>query len=540
MVPCAAMSMRFWVVSMVLAGAACGDDAAGSATDSGTSSGGESTSSGEVPTTTIVTVPTSGDDTTGPPLACTPGVQIDCTSCPGEQVGKQECVEDGSGYGECMCPGDVCGDGVVGGGEACDDGVNDGGYGGCAQDCSAPGPSCGDGVVNGPEACDDGNAVDGDGCNVDCVESGSEVWTVGYGGEDAGNARARGVAVDGSGNVIVVGEEFVVGQNANVWLRKYTPEGEVLWSRGWDGPSSGDDIAYAVAVTAEDDYVVTGEQYQAGEGADIFVERWAPDGTSIWKQSHSSDSGLGDRGFGVAVAEDGTIAVTGEEYKLIGLHNVWTRLMDGDGTEIWTTVYDANAGNDRGNAVAFDAKGDVYVAGEIYVPIGLSDLWLRKQSGADGAEVWTRTMDNMAGNDAWHAVAVDKDGNIGLVGEVYEVNGLSAIVISKLNASGFPIWTNYQDSDGGDNDIGHGVAFDLEGNMVAVGEEYTANDFARVWVRKYDPKGDELWTQIFDGQDAGNDIGWAVAVEPGGYIYVAGEEYAVGQFAEVWLRKYAP
>jgi cysteine-rich repeat protein len=128
------------------------------------------------------------------------------------------------------------------------------------------GPSCGDGVVNGPEACDDGNPQDGDGCNVDCVESGSEVWTRGYGGEDAGNARARGVAVDGSGNVIVVGEEFVVGQNANVWLRKYTPDGEVLWSRGWDGPSSGDDIAYAVAVTPEDDYVVTGEQYVAGEG----------------------------------------------------------------------------------------------------------------------------------------------------------------------------------------------------------------------------------------------------------------------------------
>jgi hypothetical protein len=72
-------------------------------------------------------------------------------------------------------------------------------------------------------------------------------------------------------------------------------------------------------------------------------------------------------------------------------------------------------------------------------------------------ELWTQTSDNMAGNDAWHAVAVDSKGNIGLVGEVYEVNGLAAIVVSKYNASGFPMWTNYQDSDGGDNDIGHGV-----------------------------------------------------------------------------------
>jgi cysteine-rich repeat protein len=220
----------------------------------------------------------------------------------------------------------------------------------------SPGPSCGDGVVNGPEACDDGNPQDGDGCNVDCVESGSEVWTRNYGGEDAGNARARGVAVDDSGNVIVVGEEFVVGQNANVWLRKYTPDGEVLWSRGWDGPSSGDDIAYAVAVTPEDDYVVTGEQYVAGDGADIFVERWAPDGESLWKLSHSGDErarrprvrGGGrarrhDRGDRRGVQADRAAQRVGAA--------------DGpDGKEIWTDTFDANAGNDRGNAVAFDVR----------------------------------------------------------------------------------------------------------------------------------------------------------------------------------------
>jgi cysteine-rich repeat protein len=519
----------------VVAAAACGDDAAGSMTESGSSTSDASSST----TAVTGTVPTSSDGTTAAPTVCEPGELVECTTCPGEDLGMQACKADGSGFEPCECPKAVCGDGEVEDAEVCDDGVNDGGHGGCAADCMSLGPSCGDGVVNGPEACDDGNPQDGDGCNVDCVESGSEVWTRGYGGEDAGNARARGVAVDGSGNVIVVGEEFVVGQNADVWLRKYTPDGEVLWSRGWDGPSSGDDIAYAVAVTPEDDYVVTGEQYVAGDGADIFVERWAPDGESLWKLSHSGASGLGDRGFGVAVADDGTIAVTGEEYKLIGLHNVWVRLMDPEGTEIWTDTFDANAGNDRGNAVAFDASGDVIVAGQIYVPIGLADLWLRKYS-VDGAILWTQTSDNMAGNDAWHAVAVDSKGEIGLVGEVYEANGLAGIVVSKYNQSGFPIWNNYQDSDGSDNDIGHGVRFDLADNMIAVGEEYTANDFARAWVRKYDATGNELWTRVFDGDDGGNDIAWAVAVDAGGYVYAAGEEYAVGQFAEVWLRKYAP
>jgi len=101
----------------------------------------------------------------------------------------------------------VCGDGIVSSVEACDDGVNDGSYGGCTPECQfapycgdaivqteegeicddglnlggdasacAPGcqdtgSSCGDGVLqpsNG-EQCDDGNTVAGDGCSATCT-----------------------------------------------------------------------------------------------------------------------------------------------------------------------------------------------------------------------------------------------------------------------------------------------------------------------------------------------------------------------------------
>jgi len=50
-----------------------------------------------------------------------------------------------------------CGDGIVAGDEVCDDGINDGRYGGCMPGCHARGPSCGDAVVTTPpEQCDDG------------------------------------------------------------------------------------------------------------------------------------------------------------------------------------------------------------------------------------------------------------------------------------------------------------------------------------------------------------------------------------------------
>ncbi len=63
----------------------------------------------------------------------------------------------------------TCGDGVVASDEVCDDGKNDGSYGGCMAGCKARGPYCGDGTVqNPPELCDDGNTNNNDGCTNQC------------------------------------------------------------------------------------------------------------------------------------------------------------------------------------------------------------------------------------------------------------------------------------------------------------------------------------------------------------------------------------
>ena len=79
-------------------------------------------------------------------------------------AGKEAC-DDGvnqGGYGSGTCsPGCViapkCGDGVVNAafGETCDAGGANGTYGGCGTDCRQ-GPLCGDGIKNGSELCDDG------------------------------------------------------------------------------------------------------------------------------------------------------------------------------------------------------------------------------------------------------------------------------------------------------------------------------------------------------------------------------------------------
>lgn len=58
----------------------------------------------------------------------------------------------------------VCGDGIIGFGEECDDGVNDGGYNECQEGCVLGG-FCGDGIRQEDEACDDNEPNPPAGCS---------------------------------------------------------------------------------------------------------------------------------------------------------------------------------------------------------------------------------------------------------------------------------------------------------------------------------------------------------------------------------------
>ena len=111
----------------------------------------------------------------------------------------------------------VCGDGLLEGLEACDDGNTSSGDG-CDASCMAVENGwawsdgrrspcdevCGDGLLLGMEVCDDGNTSSGDGCNASCVEIESG-WTCPVPGdacisEVCGDGLVEGAEVCDDGN----------------------------------------------------------------------------------------------------------------------------------------------------------------------------------------------------------------------------------------------------------------------------------------------------------------------------------------------------
>ncbi len=94
-------------------------------------------------------------------------------------------------------PGAVCGDGVVAGDEACDDGADNATYGHCGGLCDRLHLYCGDGRIDGPEQCDDRNAVAGDGCDAHCMHE----TPADAGANSTRDAGSRGASQGGPGSV---------------------------------------------------------------------------------------------------------------------------------------------------------------------------------------------------------------------------------------------------------------------------------------------------------------------------------------------------
>ncbi|MBO4351547.1 MAG: DUF4215 domain-containing protein [Proteobacteria bacterium] len=90
-----------------------------------------------------------------------------------EQCDDGNLLDDDMCTSKCKLP--TCGDGIVSSaiGEVCDDGINDGSYGGCGIGCTYMPPRCGDGIVNTAEGeeCDNGddaNVGGYGGCKAGC------------------------------------------------------------------------------------------------------------------------------------------------------------------------------------------------------------------------------------------------------------------------------------------------------------------------------------------------------------------------------------
>lgn len=414
--------------------------------------------------------------------------------------------------------------------------------------CEAGVQECIDGVLEETAEVLPGTEI----CNVldDDCDGETDVWTRTHSGSaDLGDV-GHGIGVDPDGNIYVVGEEIVPGEDNNIWINKYDPAGNPLWDSPItdNGPVSEADSANSIAFDLAGNFYVTGMMTVFRGHTDIWINKYDPDGSPLWEApiTHDGPANTGDAGDGIAVGPDGNVYVTGLETISDQAGNIWINKYDSDGNPLWIAPVSYNGsanGLDRGHSIAFDPSGDFFVTGFETVSGQGFNIWTNKYD-QDGNTLWDAPITYNGSNNGYdegNGVAVDQDtGNFYVIGTTEATSGGMNIWMNGYDTDGNQLWPSPLTHNGpaSGDDMGQAIAV-LGGAIYVTGFESVSGQDHNVWINVYDLDGNPLLADpiTHNGPISASDEGRAIAVNSEGHLHVTGFESDSGEGANIWIKK---
>ncbi|MHA2330102.1 MAG: SBBP repeat-containing protein, partial [Candidatus Hodarchaeales archaeon] len=269
------------------------------------------------------------------------------------------------------------------------------------------------------------------------------------------------VLIDTQGNIIVVGttnsEDFPstfsdsnTNYNSywtlNCFVSKFSPSGELIWSRVIGGSES--DTCYDAEVDSQNDIIITGYSESENfpetmmnndmESDKIFVMKLASNGTLLWSNTYE---GLWSyQPNGMALDSQDNIIVTGAVYTdriLSGDHNITNVLSENvlvmklrpNGSTLWKSFIGGSF-DDEGRKVGVDSSDNIIVIGEtvsndfpvynaesFYNASGYNSCFVMKMS-SEGIILWSSLIGG-ENSQIMKSIAIDEEKNIFITGSTY-------------------------------------------------------------------------------------------------------------------------
>jgi hypothetical protein len=384
------------------------------------------------------------------------------------------------------------------------------------------------------------------------------VWAAGYNGPSSRGDGALKMALDAQGNVYVLGDSIGVGTEIDMATVKYDSQGRQLWAVRYIGP--GHDFPCDIGVDAQGNVYVTGQtwrryNFDGGTEQDIVTLKYSPQGELLWTRYYTGTQATSsqDTPFDMEVDAEGNVYIAGMTYRgnsrgqLLGMSVVIK--YDTNGNQAWASTFDGPGENgSMAKQLMIGPSGHIYVTGTVrgYVvstDTTDSDIYVVKYDAA-GNVIWRSFYDTPGNPSDFDDVAdikVDAQGNVYLGG----LNSTDLLTF-KYNADGTPAWNRKLDISylEGVSEI----ALDSAGNIFVVGlAEFRhngglANDDAVTF--KYDNNGNHLWTRTYTGRWADgsytDDAAGNVLVDSAGNAYVGIETRDEAGKYVMGLLKYTP
>jgi len=378
-----------------------------------------------------------------------------------------------------------------------------------------------------------GSGTGNDFATVKYDGSGKQLWVKRYDGPGHGDDQATRIAVDGSGYVYVLGESTGSGTGSDITTIKYNADGKQLWVKRHNGLGNIDDAARGVAVDGSGNVYVAGTVMDSSTGPYPIIIKYNSKGNRLWARNYRDPKNPKSKvyGAGNALALDGSGNAHLAGWLFSGPYqDLATIKYDPSGNQLWTAQYNGPADkNDNAVAIALDDSGRVTVVGN---SVGSGSILNRDMAviryDADGNRLWVRRYNGPGnGNDTPSAIAVDGSGNTFVAGWCSATSSDLDYVTIKYSPAGKQLWAKRY-TGLNDNDRAFGLAVDGSGNVYITGysgSQDAGTDFATIM---YNPAGKQLWVIRYNGPGNLDDRAKAIAIDKSGNIYVAGESTGSG------------
>ena len=371
--------------------------------------------------------------------------------------------------------------------------------------------------------------------------------------------EAYDIAVDSTPNVYITGytrgdldgNQNLGGQD--IFISKYNKNGDNLWTQLF-GTSEDDSAWGGVALDPNANIYIAGEtrgnlggNVNAGE-LDAFIAKYDTDGNRLWTTL------LGtlalDSAYSIAVDSNGNSYISGGTQGDLGGPNegavdVFVAKYDTNGNRLWIRQFGSSSG-DWGRAVAVDLSGNCYIAGATEGNLfatnqGDFDIFIAKYD-TNGNLQWAEQFGTPFSDINWDGLVVDSEGNCYLTGNSggnldgnINAGGVD-IYLSKYDPNGNRLWTKLFGTSLDDN--GLDITIDQESNLYITG--WTAGDLdgktnaggLDAYVTKFDKDGNRKWTELFG--DQGDEMARGIAVDWVGNNYVTGNR-SINESDEIFI-----
>ncbi len=278
-----------------------------------------------------------------------------------------------------------------------------------------------------------------------------------------GDNLAKGIAVDGLGNIVIVGRVTALAQQDFLAI-KYSPNfAAMLSSAVFDGGFY--DEADAVGVDSQNNIFITGYSSD-GTSSNFYTIKYGPALNQI--ASAFYDGGNIDQAAAIVVDHSDNIVVAG--FSRIGATNdFFVRKYNNSLNTLYSASFNGG-GDDRATGVAVDSADNIIVTGRIYDGVATYNYCTLKYDAFLNFISSAVYDSGSANNDIPAGVAVDQDDNIIVAGQ-YGAGGITENYFTIKYDRNFIVISSAI-YDGGNTDKPAGVAIDASGNTLVTGASY--------------------------------------------------------------------